>query len=77
MFDNFSDRMYVLRRLRKVNANEVAYAIGVTPGTVSAWEMGRTFPQGRQLLQISKTYDCTINWLVGEEPLDSIKGANK
>lgn len=75
MFNNFPDRLYVLRRLRGVNHCEVAYALGVTPSSVSAWELGKCTPQCKTMMRIAKEFDCSLSWLLGETPIDDIKGA--
>ena len=77
MFNNFADRLYVLRRLRGLNANEVAYKLGVAPATVSSWELGKTTPHFSVIKQIAKEYNCTLSWLFGETPIDAIEGAEK
>ena len=42
---------------------EAATAIGVTQGTISMWENGRTYPVGERLKIVIAVYGCTYDEL--------------
>ena len=46
---------------------EAAAAIGVTQGTVSQWESGKSFPRGNMMVAVAELYGCTIDELFGKE----------
>ena len=77
MFNNFADRLYILRRLRNVNVSECARMVDVTPTAVSSWENNRSFPHGKVLLKLTQQLNCSLPWLMGEAPIDSIEGAEE
>ena len=77
MFNNFADRLYILRRLRSVNVSELASMVNVTPTAVSSWENNRTFPHGKVILKLTQQLNCSLAWLMGEAPIDAIEGAEE
>lgn len=77
MFNNFADRLYVLRRLRGLGSAEAAKKIGVTNSSICAWEMGRTYPHLSSVRLIAQELNCSVSWLMGEAPIDAIEGADK
>ena len=61
-----------LQRIRKekgLSQKELADALGVTQGTVSAWESGRWDPTVENLRAVAKVLGVTVDELIGE-PLE-------
>ena len=61
-----------LQRMRKekgMSQKELADALGVTQGTVSAWESGRWDPTVENLRAVAKVLGVTVDELIGE-PLE-------
>jgi transcriptional regulator with XRE-family HTH domain len=61
-----------LQRIRKekgMSQKELADALGVTQGTVSAWESGRWDPTVENLRAVAKVLGVTVDELIGE-PLE-------
>ena len=61
-----------LQRMRKkkgISQKEFADALGVTQGTVSAWESGRWDPTVENLRAVAKVLGVTVDELIGE-PLE-------
>ncbi len=54
-----------LRQAARLTQLEVAMRLGVTPGTVYAWERGTREPRGRQLQELAKLYGVSADdiWL--------------
>lgn len=75
MFNNFADRMHILRRLRNATTYEVASKLFVSSAIVSKWEHGKHAPSIDTLNRIADEYDCSVDWLLGRTPIDDIKGA--
>lgn len=44
---------------------ELANVIGVTPNTVSNWELGRFEPTSSKLKQLSELFKCSVDYLLG------------
>ena len=61
-----------LQRIRKekgMSQKELADALGVTQGTVSAWESGRWDPTVENLRAVAKVLGVTVDELIAE-PLE-------
>lgn len=62
----------------RVNANmtndEWARALGVTPATVSSWELGRSEPKLSQVRQMSELSGIPIDLIFFEPKSDDIVG---
>lgn len=52
-----------------MSQKELADALGVTQGTVSAWESGRWDPTVENLRAVAKVLGVTVDELIGE-PLE-------
>ena len=67
------ERMNVMkeRRLRGAipTQREVAKILGVQESAVSKWERGITKPRADKLPILAKLYGCTIEELLGNEPV--------
>lgn len=62
--------MVVLRRLRReLDISQVDFAkkLGVTQGTVSQWEKGRSYPRSSMLPKIAAVLGCTVDELLRKE----------
>ena len=64
--------MTTLQRIRKakgMSQKELADALGVTQGTISAWESGRWNPTIERVRAAAKVLCVTVDELIGE-PLE-------
>jgi transcriptional regulator with XRE-family HTH domain len=63
------DRIRELRKSLKISQAELAKKIGVSSGNVGDWERGRAKPGVDALINLSKFFNKSIDWLItGEEP---------
>ena len=59
----FSDRLTLFRKHRRLNQREFGKIIGVSDNTISKYEQG-TIPTGKVLLKIAEAFkDLNFNWL--------------
>lgn len=68
---NLNERLIDLRKKRGLSQQEFAEKLNVTRQTVSKWESGATLPNGERLIQLSKLYGVTVEYLMngtGEPP---------
>lgn len=66
----------IIRAKRKENKmviKEIAEALGVSPSTVTGWELGRFYPNALNLLGLAEIYGCAIDELCGRSPIENIK----
>lgn len=62
-----SDKLRGLRALRKargMSQEDLATALGVRQGTVSAWEKGINFPRASVLVALAALLECTLEELL-------------
>ncbi len=56
-----------------MSQKQAALTLGVSAPTVSDWESGKIFPSAKNLIQLSKLYSVTTDYLLGcetEQPAD-------
>lgn len=59
-------RVKELRHAHGLTQVELAQRLSITQTAVSQWEKGRTMPDISQLTQMSKIFDVSINYILGE-----------
>ncbi len=64
--DNYGTLVKNLRLQKGLTQNEVAEALGVTPGYISNVENGRTAMSLRMLTYYARLVGCSLDSLVGE-----------
>lgn len=60
----FGRRLSECRRQTGVTLRQLGDACGVTAGTCSHWERGRTSPGAHHLQVIANELGCDMNWLI-------------
>lgn len=60
-------RLRELREAKGLSQRKVADEIGVTPGTVALWELGKRNLSMRNLIALANLLDCTIDQLLGRD----------
>lgn len=58
-------RLLELRTEKELSQREVAKRLFVSQGTYNNWENGKTQPSIEQLILLSKLFDVSIDYLVG------------
>ncbi len=58
-------RLLELRSEREWSQRETAKRLFVSQGTYNNWENGKTQPSIEQLIALSKLFDCSIDYIVG------------
>lgn len=59
------DNLRKLREEKKLNQTEMAKLLDLTISGYSKWEQGRTMPNPKQLMQLSKLYNISTDELLG------------
>ena len=62
---NFATRLKELRTSRNITQSELAEHLSVDQRTISNWECGTNEPSFHALIQISKHFDETTDYLLG------------
>ncbi len=67
MENKFKKILKLLRTDKGIGQVELAKAIGVSKGTISFWENGLWEPTMLSLIALSKFFDVSIDYLVGQK----------
>lgn len=62
-------RIRIMRKGIALKQSELAEKIGVTKSAVTAYEAGRSEPNLKNLIGLSRVLGVSIDWLLGEAPL--------
>jgi len=66
------DYLIKARKIKGLSQEEVANRLNVSRQSVSLWETNQTCPTVDNLMSLSKIYDVSISYLMGQEDIDSI-----
>ena len=66
----FKDVLRYLREYIGFNQNELARELGLRQSHISMWERGEREPSISNLIYMSKYFNCSIDFLVGQESAD-------
>ena len=61
----FKDNLKMLRKEKGIGQVELAKKLGVSKGIISLWENGLREPNMSSLIQLSKFFNVSIDYLVG------------
>ena len=61
------EKIFKLRKGKGMSQEELAEKLNVSRQAVSRWEMGTAQPDVQNLLQISKLFDVTTDYLLGAD----------
>lgn len=60
------NRIREARKNAKLTQAELARQVGVTQGTVTQWETGRTAPKLHTMLTLARTLNVSVEYLIGD-----------
>ena len=74
-----SERIKTLRERKGLTQSSLAKKLGVTRSSVNAWEMGLSTPSTQYLIELSKFFNVSTDYLLGLEATSTINtdGLNK
>lgn len=61
----FGGRLYRLRTGRRLSRRELAVATHTSDTAIALWENGVSFPGYWNLIEVSKYFNVTADWLIG------------
>ena len=65
MNNKFAERLSEFLKEEKISQRQFANSIGVTAASVSYWRSGKKQPTAENLYLIAKTYNLSIDFLLG------------
>lgn len=63
----FGDRVKELRKTKNMSMEELAKAVKTTKSSINMWENANVIPREAMLLELSKTLNASIDYLLGNE----------
>ena len=63
----FADKVLALRKKSGLSQEDLSEKLGVSRQAVSRWEMGLALPDASNLLQLSKLFKVTTDYLINDE----------
>ena len=64
---NLADKILELRKKRGLSQEELAEVLNVSRQTISRWEVGTALPDAINLVQLSKVFEVSTDYLLNEE----------
>ena len=70
----FGEKLLALRKQNNFSQEELAEKLGVSRQAISRWESGETMPDSPNLLQISKIFSVSADYLLRDEIEEGFAG---
>lgn len=70
MSETTGKKIKTLRTSMKISQSELARILEVTRSSVNAWEMGVSLPSVQKLVELSKLFHVTTDYLLGVNNID-------
>lgn len=68
--NTFEERLKQIRNEKQLSQAELAKELGVSQSTVGMWENGKNKPGYPTLIKLSKIFDVSLDYLLGEDKND-------
>ena len=65
---NFAENVKSLRKVKEITQERLADQLGVTPQSVSRWELGICYPDLEMLPSIANFFGVTVDFLLSNDP---------
>ena len=73
----FSERIKKLRIDNELSMQDLASKIGVTKSSINMWENSNSVPKDNILIELSKLFNVSIDYLLGNEKMEERVPENK
>ena len=73
----FNEKLYALRKEKKLSQEQLADKLDVSRQAVSKWESGQTYPEMDKLIALTKLFQCTLDDLTNDEVHEIAKTEKK
>ena len=61
---NLSTKIYELRKAKGMSQEKLAELVGVSRQSISKWESGETIPELERLVELSRIFEVTTDYLL-------------
>lgn len=67
-----ADRLKELRSRNNISQNALSKRLEVTRATVNAWEMGLSYPNAQSLVELSRFFKTSVDYLLGITDIETV-----
>ena len=72
--EEIGKRIFTERKARRITIKDISEKTGMSAGSISEIERGKTFPSAQALAIFSNIFKCSVDFLLfGNVPIDSIE----
>lgn len=68
----FAEKLITLRKSRELTQEQLADMLNVSRQSVSKWENGQVIPDVEKIVELSKTFDVTTDYLLKPSEIDEL-----
>lgn len=68
----FAEKLIALRRSRELTQEQLAEQLNVSRQSVSKWETGQVIPEAGKLIELSRVFDVTMDYLLKPSEFDEL-----
>ena len=69
---NLSEKIYELRKSNGMSQEQLNEMIGVSRQSISKWESGESIPEIKRLIELSKVFDVSTDYLLKPSEVDEL-----
>jgi transcriptional regulator with XRE-family HTH domain len=69
---NLSEKIFELRKAKGVSQEQLAEKLGVSRQSVSKWESGESLPEIERIIELSKVFNVTTDYLLKPSEVDEL-----
>lgn len=69
---DFSEKLITLRKSRNLTQEQLAEKLNVSRQSVSKWESGQVIPDVEKIVEVSKIFDVTLDYLLKPSEIDEL-----
>lgn len=74
--NKIGENIKYLRKRAHYSQEQIARKLGITQGSISSWETGRTTPDTKQFLQLANIFGVSTDIFFSESPLRDLDAVN-
>ena len=68
----FSEKLIALRKGRELTQEQLAEMLNVSRQSISKWESGQVIPEVEKIVELSKAFDITLDYLLKSSEIDEL-----
>lgn len=69
---DFAEKLITLRKSKELTQEQLAEQLNVSRQSVSKWETGQVIPEVEKLVELSRAFDVTIDYLLKPSEIDEL-----